>query len=189
MTSHTEVSPVTFLGDDLTGREIINKTTTIGDLKDVFAEEKARSDMQQGGVVYEVQAYLPVKEATLGGLYFGITKINPGKVGDEYFMTRGHFHELSDRAEYYWGIKGEGYLILMDRNRKTRIEKMEAGSLHYIPAHTAHRVANVGATVLSFGACWPSDAGHDYKEIADNGFSARLLDSDGNPTLSVTRHA
>ncbi|MEJ7779009.1 MAG: glucose-6-phosphate isomerase family protein [Daejeonella sp.] len=188
MTAHTEVSPVTFLGDDLTGKEIINKSTTIGGLKDVFAEEQLRSAMSQEAVVYEVQAYLPIKEGTLGGLYFGITKINPGKVGDEYFMTRGHFHELSDRAEYYWGIKGEGYLILMDRNRETRMKKIEAGSLHYIPAHTAHRVANTGNTVLSFGACWPSDAGHDYKEIADNGFSARLLDGDGYPTLSVAPH-
>ena len=31
----------------------------------------------------------------------------------------------------------------------------------------AHRVANTGNSVLSFAACWPSDAGHNYEEIAN----------------------
>ena len=34
----------------------------------------------------------------------------------------------------------------------------------------AHRVANIGYSVLSFAACWPSDAGHDYQVILENGF-------------------
>ncbi|OAQ40342.1 glucose-6-phosphate isomerase [Pedobacter psychrophilus] len=185
MTTHTALSSITFFSDDLKGKEVINKVTSIGLLKDVFADEKSRAAIDQDKLVYEVQAYLPVQEGTLGGLYLGITKIHPGKVADEYFMTRGHFHELSDRAEYYWGIKGEGYLILMDRDRNTRMEKMTEGSLHYIQAHTAHRVVNTGNSILSFGACWPSDAGHDYKEIADHGFSARLMDQNGNPELVV----
>ncbi len=71
----------------------------------------------------------------------------------------------------------------MSRDRRVRTEKMHPGSLHYIPAHTAHRVANTGSALLSFGACWPSDAGHDYEEIARNGFAARLVNRDGKPRL------
>jgi glucose-6-phosphate isomerase len=183
MTAEMYSSPVQFLEDQLTGQEIINKSTSIASLKGIFKDELARSTRDQDELIYEVQAHLPVPEGTLGGLFFGLTKIHPGKVGDEYHMTRGHFHELSDRAEYYWGIKGEGYLILMDRNRKTWAQKMEPGSLHFIPEHTAHRVANTGQEILSFGACWPSDAGHDYQEIADHGFSARLRQVDGHPLL------
>jgi glucose-6-phosphate isomerase len=183
MTVKMNVSPVTFLEDRLTGQGIITKSTSVAGLKGIFADEQSRSERPQEELVYEVQAHLPVEEGTLGGLFFGITKIHPGKIGAEYHMTRGHFHEMSDRAEYYWGIKGEGYLILMDRDRNTRAEKMEAGSLHYIPAHTAHRVANTGNEILSFGACWPADAGHDYKEIADHGFSGRLMEVDGHPAL------
>lgn len=183
MTVHMNTSPVTFLDDQLTGQEIIIKSTSVASLAGVFADEQARATRPQDELIYEVQVYLPVQEGTLGGLFFGITKIHPGKIGNEYHMTRGHFHQVSDRAEYYWGIKGEGYLILMDRDRKTRAERMEAGSLHYIPAHTAHRVANTGKDILSFGACWPADAGHDYQEIADHGFSARLMEMDGRPVL------
>lgn len=174
---------IQFLGDELQGEEVRRKSTRIGDLTNVFLDEPARMAMPKDRLVYDVAVYFPVREGTLGGLFFGITKIHPGQVGSEYFMTRGHFHALSDRSEFYWGIRGEGILLLMDRNRKIWAERVKAGSLHYIPAHTAHRVANTGDEVLSFGACWPSDAGHDYQEIALNGFSQRLLNVHGQPRL------
>ena len=48
---------------------------------------------------------------------------------------------------------------------------------------TAHRVAHIGRRVLSFLACWPSDAGHDYQTLAHHGFSARLRCIEGQPKL------
>ncbi|NJL38771.1 MAG: cupin domain-containing protein [Leptolyngbyaceae cyanobacterium SM1_4_3] len=134
-------------------------------------------------LAYSVQAYMPVAEGKSGGLFFGNSTVYPGKVGNEYFMTRGHFHALPDTGEYYWCISGEGALLLMDEQRATRAERMHPGSLHYIPGNIAHRVANTGKTPLVFNACWPSDAGHNYAEIARNGFSARLIDTDGKPNL------
>jgi len=47
----------------------------------------------------------------------------------------------------------------------------------------AHRVANTGELVLTFLACWPSDAGHDYERIVAEGFCARLRKVRGSPTL------
>ncbi|MFZ4724460.1 MAG: glucose-6-phosphate isomerase family protein [Paludibacter sp.] len=167
----------------LVGDELIESQKTIGQLVNVFADEQIRQSMNQELLVYNVQAHLPVKEGTEGGLYFGTTIIQSGKVGNEYYMTRGHFHSKSDRAEYYWGVKGEGMLLLMDKNRITRAEKMFPGSLHYIDADIAHRVANTGNEPLHFGACWPSDAGHNYTEIDINGFSASLVEIDGLPAL------
>lgn len=134
-------------------------------------------------MVYTVQAWFPVPEGTPGGLFFGTSTIMHGKVGDEYFMTKGHFHSKSDRAEFYWGIQGKGILILMDRDRNTWAEQVYPGSLHYIGDDIAHRLANTGNENLIVGACWPSDAGYDYKEIAVNGFSARLIDVFGKPVL------
>lgn len=78
-------------------------------------------------------------------------------------------------------------LILMDRNRQVYLEKMQSGSLHYVPADIAHRVANTGEEVLSFGACWPADAGYDYKEIQLNGFAGRLLNENGHPLLRLEK--
>ncbi|MBN2775798.1 MAG: cupin domain-containing protein [Prolixibacteraceae bacterium] len=143
------------------------------DIAGIFQNSRALADMDTRQTAYIVQAWLPVEDGTPDGLFFGTTNLMPGKVGDEYFMTKGHFHTLSDRAEFYWGVKGEGMLILMDRERNTWAEKMFPGSLHYIPSHVAHRVANTGSSTLIFGACWPSDAGHDYDEIAKTGYRTK----------------
>lgn len=134
-------------------------------------------------LVYRVQAFQPVPEGEPGGLFWGATFVQPGRVGAEYFMTKGHFHALRDRAEYYVTLQGEGALILMDEGRRTCFEPMLPGTVHYIPARIAHRVANIGGDVLAFSACWPSDAGHDYRTILDGGFSARLFCVDGRPQL------
>ncbi len=168
---------------ELSGDIVQHSSRVIGDLKHVFLDEHIRKQMDQDMPVYEVQAYFPVEEGTEGGLFFGNSTIYPGKVGDEYFMTKGHFHSLKDRAEFYWCIYGEGMLILMDESGNTWAEKMQPGSLHYIPGKIAHRVANTGDTPLRFGACWPSDAGHDYNTIANTGFSQRLMEVNGKPQL------
>ena len=168
----------------LQGEGIITSEKRIKHLVSVFADESERLQMDQESLVYEVQAHIPVREGSPGGLSFGTTLIHPGKVGNEYFMTRGHFHALADRSEYYWGVQGEGMLVLMDGNQTTWAEKMFTGSLHFIGANTAHRVANTGTGPLIFGACWPSDAGHNYDTIDRNGFSARLVEIDGVPFLT-----
>lgn len=71
----------------------------------------------------------------------------------------------------------------MDESGKCWFEPMQPGSLHYIPGYIAHRLANTGDTPLRVGACWPSDAGHDYASIAEHGFTARLMNVGGVPTL------
>ena len=139
--------------------------------------------MDQEEFSYTVQAWLPVAEGTPGGLFFGESTIYPGKVGNEYFITKGHFHLMGDRAEFYCGVQGKGMLILMDRERKTWAEEFYPGSLHYIGGEISYRLANTGDEKLIVCACWPSDAGHDYVEIAENGFSARLMEIEGDPNL------
>ena len=155
----------------------------IKDLNGMFEDDNAYNNLDPEFLVYKVQAHLPVKEGTLGGLYIGTTIIHPGKVGKEYFMTHGHFHANADRGEYYWGVQGKGMLILMDINRNTWAERMFPGSLHYISSNIGHRVANTDKSLLIFGACWMSDAGHDYEEIKQNGFSSRLIEYNNKPYL------
>ncbi|MBQ7180045.1 MAG: cupin domain-containing protein [Bacteroidaceae bacterium] len=176
-------SPYFFNGEELRGEGIVHSHRTLADLRGVFADLEAYSRMDPETEVYRVSSMLPVPEGTPGGVYMGITYISPGRVGNEYFMTKGHFHRNPCSAECYWGVKGEGMLILMDLSRKVWAERMSPGSLHYIPAGIAHRVANIGEEELVFSACWPSDAGHDYESIARNGFAYRLMNVGGNPKL------
>ncbi|MFT3787012.1 MAG: glucose-6-phosphate isomerase family protein [Tepidisphaeraceae bacterium] len=169
--------------DQLSGPGVTRSGKTIGDLAGVFSDEAAHAAMPASTLAYEVLMHAAVPEGTPGGLFFGISLLSPGDVGGECFMTRGHFHANADRGEYYWGISGTGLLVLMTRDRKWRVEEVSPGSLHYIPGETAHRLVNTGDERLAVGACWPSDAGHDYASIARDGFSVRVYRRDGKVRL------
>ena len=47
-----------------------------------------------------------------GDLAFGTTILYPGCVGDEYYMTKGHFHTILETAEVYYTLSGEGYMVM-----------------------------------------------------------------------------
>ena len=174
---------ITFTDDKLEGKSIDRLNRRIKDLADIFHDKQAHAAMPADTIVYEVESYLPVKENTEGGLFYGITYIHPGTVGNEYFMTKGHFHKIRNRAEFYCTLKGEGMLLLMNEEGETWAEKMVPGSIHYIPGFIAHRTVNTGDTILSFSAFWPSDAGHDYATISEQGFSKILVRQNGEPVL------
>ncbi len=167
----------------VSGAEVIASAKTFGELRPLFEDREAAGQIPDAQEIYRVQAYMPIPTGTEGGLFWGNTTLQPGKVGNEYFMTKGHFHRMRNRAEYYLTFHGSGALLLMDEAGNTRWEQMNEGSVHYIPGCTAHRVANTGIVPLVFAACWPSDAGYDYETIERDGFSMRLVEQDGKPTL------
>jgi glucose-6-phosphate isomerase len=165
------------------GDSAVHDTRTLAELDGIFEDGPAYAALEPTTLVYSVSSVFPVEQGKDGGLFFGSTSIQPGLVGSEYFMTRGHFHSKLDTAEFYWGIGGEGVLLLMSEDRSIRAERMGPGSLHYIPGRVAHRVVNTRGEVLTFGACWPSDAGHDYESIRCEGFSARVRRGPDGPVV------
>lgn len=156
---------------------------TIVQMQEVFLDEQARCRMNPEQAVYSVEYWKPVADGTEGGLFWGNSTVLPGMVGEEYFMTRGHFHAKRNRAEYYSTVSGAGLLVLMDEQRRATVQEMSAGMTHYIPGNTAHRVVNTGGMPLTFLACWPSDAGYDYATIDKQGFSVRVLCRNGHPEV------
>lgn len=167
----------------MSGSGVCQSARNLGDLGKIFHDRAAHAAMDPEREVYRVRWWAPVSAGSEGGLFWGVTVIEPGKVGDEYFMTHGHFHANPTRAEYYAAVAGRGMLIRMDEERRTWGEAMTPGSLHYICGEHAHRVANIGSEPLIFWACWGSDAGYDYGAIAERGFGARLVERDGEPVL------
>lgn len=150
-------------------------------LEGIFEDTKAFKEMDGNTIVYHVQTHENGEDGKNGGLFFGTSFVHPGKVGDEYFMTKGHFHAKADAGEYYWCISGHGYLILQEESGECIAEEMKKGSLHYIPGRCAHRLVNTGDTILSVGACWPSDAGHDY--AVSTSFNIRIKQKDGKAVI------
>jgi glucose-6-phosphate isomerase len=167
----------------ISGEGIEESVKTLGQLPGLFYDEAAWQAMSPETEVYRVRFWRPVPDGTTGGLFWGATIVQPGKVGDEYFMTHGHFHAILDRAEYYATVRGTGALLLMREDGETSAQTMNPGTVHYIPGHIAHRVANTGTEPLIFLASWPSDAGHDYARIRSAGFGKRMVMRDGAPLL------
>jgi glucose-6-phosphate isomerase len=170
-------------GAALSGVPVQRSTKHLSQIRNLFFDQESAAALDPETIIYRIEYWLPVEEGTPGGLFWGTTVIEPGKVGDEFFMTHGHFHANRDRAEFYATVRGQGALILMDESGQTRLEAMLPGSLHYIPGRVAHRVANTGKNELTFIGCWPSDAGHDYDVIRHKGFGARLRALNGAPVL------
>ena len=165
------------------GAGIETSIKTLGQLGGLFLDQAAWRAADSETEVYRVRFWRPVPDGTPGGLFWGTTFLQPGLVGNEYFMTHGHFHAQMDRAEFYATLRGTGALILMSEDGQTWLQDMHPGSVHYIPGRLAHRVANTGSEPLVFVASWPSDAGHDYARISAAGFGKRLLQRDGIPCL------
>jgi glucose-6-phosphate isomerase len=168
---------------ELTGDGVKESRRTIAGLAGYFRDEATRAAMDQDRLAYRVQAYEPKPEGEPGAVCCATTFLEPGLVGDEYLLTRGHFHAGEDRPELEVTISGTGLLVLMTRDRQTRAELMRAGSVHHVPPGTAHRVANTGGEPLVFVSYWPSETGHDYRTIVERGFGARVRRVSGVPTL------
>lgn len=155
----------------LSGAPLIQKTTHLGDLQNVFVDEGAWRGSDPTRAVYRVEMF--DTSAGEGELYTGVTHLNPGRVGDEFFMTRGHFHARREQGEVYFGLRGEGLLLLQDEQGHTRLQPVRSGSVHTIAGFTAHRLINTGDDILSALAVWPSVAGHDYAALS-GGFALRV---------------
>ena len=167
----------------MSGAPVQESSKKLGELKGLFLDDATLEAMDPQREIYRVRWWPTVPAGEPGGLFWGVTIVQPGKVGEEYFMTHGHFHADRTRAEYYSTASGHGLLVRMDDRRTTWGEEMSSGSLHYISGHHAHRVVNTGDEPLIFWACWGSDAGYDYGTIRERGFGANVLEREGRPML------
>ena len=126
-------------------------------------------------VAYEVIDYRYAES----DLAFGTTIMSPGKIGREYFMTRGHFHERRACGETYYTQSGEGILLLQSREGDVRTVEMKPGICAFIPPDWAHRSINTGKDKLVFVWHCATDAGHEYGEILQKGMRKLVVEQAG----------
>lgn len=119
-------------------------------------------------------------ESGAGGLITGISVLEPGAVGREYAMTRGHLHAVADRSELYVGLTGRGVVILETVDGQSEIVEVTPGQAVYVPGHWVHRSVNVGAERFATLFCYASDAGQDYSIIERAGGMKSLVVVDGD---------
>ena len=111
-----------------------------------------------------------------GDLIFGVTRMAPGRVGDEFFLTRGHIHARADRPEIYYGQSGKGLMQLESPDgRDPKSSRSGRGAICYVPPYWIHRSVNVGDDGSGDGVRYPADAGQDYGIIARSGGMRRRV--------------
>lgn len=129
----------------------------------------------------------------------------PGKVGNEYIKTYGHYH-VGNIEETYWILWGEGITIAQERVTgpdgnpiddeivDIRIVSVKAGDAVFMPRGWAHAAVNIGKELfataddspVNFEDVDPSSLpGHaDYEPIKRmRGMAYYIVEEDGQPTL------
>lgn len=150
----------------------------LSDLSGLYADAAAFSALlacRGDEVVYEVSDHRP--SAAAGDLITGVTRMSPGKVGDEYYMTRGHIHALAQRAEMYFGLRGRGLMVMESVDGQTRIVELTPQVVCHVPPLWIHRCINTGGEDFVMLFCYPADSGQDYDIIErSNGLRTRIVD-------------
>lgn len=118
-----------------------------------------------------------------GDLAFGTSITYPGKVGDEYFMTKGHFHTILDTAEVYYCLQGKGYMLLENPEGDWDAQELTPGKAVYVPKRYAHRSINIGSVPFITFFVFRGDAGHDYGTIETKGYRKLVVEMEGKPQI------
>ncbi len=153
-------------------------------MKGMFADERRRAEMVAQNDVLVYEFYDMGLPETAGGVAFGTSITYPGKVGEEYFMTKGHFHTILDTAEAYYCLRGEGYMLMENPEGEWEARELRPGAAVYVPGRYAHRSVNTSSTepLVTFFA-FRADAGHNYGAIETTGFRKLIVERDGRPQI------
>lgn len=156
----------------------------LSDMREDFASVEVVEEIlsKENPLIYEVYETRPIS-TKIGELVCCTTILYPGKVANEYYMTKGHYHQDPNSSEVYLVLSGQGFLLIK-QGRETSALFLEKGSLAYIPPGCAHRVVNTGHTPLVFFAVYPVQAGHDYERAKQEGFGLRIVDKEGQPCVA-----
>jgi glucose-6-phosphate isomerase len=155
----------------------------LSDLAGMFYDQAAASAILAASdrLVYDIRYYHFITSTS--DMSLGVTRIFPGKIGDEYHMTKGHFHERDDQPEIYFCVRGQGYLLMEDTGGDFHAHAWRPGTITHIPPFYAHRAVNTGGEPLIFVASYHLAAGHNYEPVVQRGFAKVVVERDGAAQL------
>lgn len=156
---------------------------TLSQMKDMFCDVNAANEILAADdpLIYEFHELGCPERA--GDLAFGTTILYPGKIGNEYYMTKGHFHTILDTAEVYYTLDGEGYMVMENLEGNTLEMPLSKSQAVYVPRGYAHRTVNSGSVPLILFYTFAADAGHDYGTIETKGYRKLIVEQNGRPAV------
>lgn len=155
----------------------------LSQMKDMFYDVAAAEEIlkTEDPLIYEFyELGFPERE---GDLAFGTTILYPGLVGEEYYMTKGHFHTKLETAEVYYTLSGEGYMVMENPEGDTIEIPLVKGQALYVPRRYAHRSVNTGNEPLVVFFAFDADAGHDYGTIETKGYHKMVVERQGKTEI------
>jgi glucose-6-phosphate isomerase, archaeal len=157
---------------------------TLSSMQGQFFDQQAYALMLAAGDPDLYEVYEFKRPEIVGELLYGISIVHPGKVGNEYFMTKGHFHTVIETAEVYYCLQGSGCMVMETPEGEWAVEALSPGKVLYVPPRWAHRSVNYGSgdDLVTFFV-YPANAGHDYKTIEIQGFRKLVLEENGIPEV------
>jgi Thermophilic glucose-6-phosphate isomerase and related metalloenzymes len=146
---------------------------TLSQMRSLYADQAAVADRlaREDPLIYEVYELPHPNDES--DLLVNITRLYPGKVGDEYYMTKGHFHARPDTAEAVIGLSGAGELVVQNRAGEVRKLPVRPGQISYAGGGWGHRVINTGDDPLVFLAISGANIVHDYETAERLNFRER----------------
>jgi glucose-6-phosphate isomerase, archaeal len=163
-------------------KDIPSLKRSLSNMRGMFFDENALEKMikREDGLMYEF--YDPKSPETDKDIAFGTSITYPGLVGEEYYMTKGHFHVVLETAEVYYCLRGIGYMLMESPEGEWEAQELRPGTAVYVPGRYAHRSINVSpdeplVTFYSFRG----DAGHNYGTIETQGFRKLCVKRNGKP--------
>jgi glucose-6-phosphate isomerase len=162
------ICPVSVSGGSL-GNASGQYAKRLSELSGLYADEAAFAAALETGdqTVYDVTDFRP--SSRNGDMIFGVTRMSPGRIGNEFFLTRGHIHARADRPEIYYGEAGNGVMLLESPEGEIRALPIGPRDICYVPPFWIHRSVNVGNTDLVMTFAYPADSGQDYAIIERSG--------------------
>ncbi|SIT73092.1 glucose-6-phosphate isomerase family protein [Edaphobacillus lindanitolerans] len=156
----------------------------LSDMKKLFHDTEALEQQLDNGdnpLIYEYYALdLP---NTAGDIQYGTSIVYPGTLNGEYYMTKGHFHEILETGEVYFCLSGQGYMLMESPEGEWEIEELVPGRAVQVPPRYAHRSINTGNEPMVTFFTFRADAGHDYGSIETKGYRKLVVEKDGKPEI------
>lgn len=176
--------PITFDFDLMTGLclQKPGMDRHLSYMKGIFGDEEAFESMLKEDpklyTFYDME--VPYKDLDLA---FGTSICQPGKVGQEYFMTKGHYHEVFGTAEVYYCLQGQGIMMMETPDGLWKTSELVPGRVVYVPGGWAHRTINTGDIPFITFYVFRGDAGHDYASIEKKSFRKMVIEQDNRPVV------
>ena len=123
-----------------------------------------------------------------------ITVLAPGKIGEEYVKTHGHYH-LGEGVEQYRLLAGQGLLLLQKPSfnftsvEAARLIHLPLGQLVSIPEGWGHTLINIGNSQLVTENYEPPTIEQLYSAYEKNhGAAFYVLEHDGKEKIEPNPH-